>query len=214
MIRFNKILKRRGSVKAFDINDLSDSERELFERFKNIRSAPISQIAYGLLGEGHRVFSDDVFLIMCDDVLNMLYISELDRESLVKMIYFAHGVYVNKFYESHEFPDTPMQCIIMLWITFFTEYKSYGRIYKYHKGIDDIGKAQFNTYYSLCENYLNMPSPSKNAKCEAFANLVSRMLGEDPFCRNSDPALVFTTLITLLDMNDLTYSPHEKIMIR
>ena len=201
-------------MKAFDVNNLSDSERELLERFQNIRNAPVSRFAYGLLGEGHRVFSDDVFLIMCDDVFNMLYISELDSESLTKMIYFAQGVYVNKFYESHEFPDTPMQCIIMLWITFFTEYKSYGRIYKHNKGIDDLGKAEFNTYYSLCENYLNMPSPSKNAQRETFSNLVSSMLGEDPVTRSCDPTLTFTTLLNLLDMNDLTYSPHEKIMIR
>ena len=74
-------------MKSIDINNLSYDETILLDRLQNIEHSAIASTAYDLLDEGHRIFVDDIFLIVVQDVFRLLKIESLDQKSYNRMLW-------------------------------------------------------------------------------------------------------------------------------
>jgi hypothetical protein len=199
-------------MKSRDINNLSYDETMLLERMQSIETSDIESIAYGLLDEGHRVFVDDIFLIVVQDVFRVLNIDSLDQKSYNKLMSFADNLWSTKATGCYGYPSNAVVALTMIWITYYTEYKDLGRVVDLNADVRGLAKSEHDTFYSMCETYFNMFCGPMNMKRRRFATYMFDTLGKDYFGKKNDNhTLNFLTLITLLDSNGLKYRAYEPI---
>lgn len=199
-------------LKVRDINILSYDETMLLERLQSIENSDITDIAYDLLDEGHRVFVDDIFLIVVQDVFCILNIDSLDQKSYKKLMSFAENLWSTKATGCYGYPSNAVVALTMIWICYFTEYKDLGRVIDLTADVRGLVKSEHDTFYSMCETYFNMFGGPMSMKRRRFATYMFDTLGKDYFGKkNNNHTLNFLTLLTLLDSNGLKYRAYEPI---
>ncbi len=197
-------------MKQRDINKLSEYETTLLNRFITVNTSIIADMAFYINYEKHHFFVEDILSIVAEDVFKLLSIERLDEATTKTIISFAKELYESKQYECYGYPTNVVFALTMIWISYFTEYKDYGSVYKLTSDIDGLCKSEYNAFYSMCEAYFNLFGGPMNIKRRRFANYMFKTLGKDYFCKqNDDHTLNFLTLITLLDLNGLKYRPCE-----
>lgn len=199
-------------MKSRDINNLSYDETILLDRLQNIEDSDISSTAYDLLDEGHRIFVDDIFMIVVQDVFRLLKIESLDQKSYNRLMSFAEKLWSTKVTGCYGYPSKVVFALTMIWITYYTEYKDLGRVVDLNADVRGLSKSEHDTFYSMCETYFNMFGGPMNMKRRRFANYMFDTLDKDYFGKKNDNhTLNFITLITLLDSNGLKYRACEPI---
>ena len=199
-------------MKSRDINNLSYDETILLDRLQNIEDSDISSTAYDLLDERHRIFVDDIFLIVVQDVFRLLKIESLDQKSYNRLMSFAEKLWSTKATGCYGYPSKAIFALTMIWISYFTEYKGLGRVVDLNADVHGLAQSEHDTFYSMCETYFNMFGGPMNMKRRRFANYMFDTLDKDYFGKKNDNhTLNFITLITLLDSNGLKYRACEPI---
>ena len=191
----------------YGIQNLTNNEKALLDRFNNINYSTLPKSVKDILDQyKDDLFFKDVFIIIVQDVFNVLSIEEWNDSAHEKII--AHSKYICEktglFFPAGRHI---LFALPIIWIAHFCKYKQYGTVYTLSSKIRGIVNNSKYLEQSISANFFNFfagPMLGKAKLCELYMFKTHGYNHRD-LRKNENHTLNFNTLIHFLSLTGFSY---------
>ncbi len=195
-------------IKEINLEKLSDSEKNLFERIKNANSTSPSVIVRDAVEPFEkRVFFTDIFRVVVEDVFEVLSIDDWNKMNYKKVFACARYLMYDD-YEGFCYPSFSLiGAFIIVWISCCTNYKNNGPVYTLPNSLRGLRTNKKNVQLGMCSQFFNSftPLPAKAAMFEQYMLLTYGNKCRDNKYTLETPEQNFKSLMTLLNLTGFSY---------
>lgn len=195
-------------IKEINLEKLSESEKNLFERIKNANSTSPSVIVRDAVDPFEkRVFFTDIFRVVVEDVFEVLSIDDWNKKNYNKVFACARYLMYDD-YEGFCYPSFSLfDAFVIVWISCCTNYKNNGPVYTLPNSLRGLRTNKKNVQLGMCSQFFNSftPLPAKAAMFEQYMLLTYGNKCRDNKYTIETPEQNFKSLMTLLNLTGFSY---------
>lgn len=186
---------------------LTIAEQKLLERFIQYDERKLTLATQSILSEFRNdVFMEDVFAIIVEDVLNVLFLTEWNKTTYKKIISSAQYIFETSgcFFPANEHF---LFALSIVWISYCCKYKRNHSILESDSNIRSIVNDSKTLEYSICAQFFNFfagPAIGKSKKIEDYMFMTYGNLYRESHV-NNDHITNFQTLLHFLSFTNFSY---------